>query len=286
MRSCIDCVHCYLKQAANCMKIAGINDEKIQYEVILKLMDYVKTYKPEDSPAVNSTKTLLKIYEWIGIKDPYEKIKKESNDLALKLYPSLKNIVQSSKDRLHTALKISVAGNIIDLGIYKNFDIEGELERCLESGFSLDHTGRFLEKLAETDEILFLGDNAGEIVFDRILTEELNSMGKKVTYVVKAGPCLNDSTMEDAVYTGMIKVARVIDNGTNHLGTCLDTVSAEFLQEFDNAKLMIAKGQANFENLEQELRARDRIFFMLKIKCEEVGRVAGAQHGDVVFFTR
>lgn len=285
MKSTIDCVYCYLKQAVSCMTIKGI-DEKEQHRVIYRLMDDIKELDPEDTPALNSTKVLLKTYKMIGIDDPYDQAKKSSNDLALALYPKVKEILSGSQDRLLDALKISVAGNVIDLGINRSFDIEGSLRHSLEDGFSINHYARFREMLAETDQVLFLGDNAGEIVFDKILVEELRALGKQVVYVVKGGPILNDSTMEDALYSGLDQVAKVITTGSRYLGVNLDDASEEFLKEMKEASLVIAKGQANFESLEDEALAAGKTFFLLKIKCESVGDVAEAPFGDVVFLHR
>lgn len=285
MKSRIDCVYCYLKQATTCMCLAKI-DEDTQHEVIYKLMDHVKQYNREDSPAFNSTKALLKTYELIKIDDPYKEVKKKSNDLALSLYPRLKSYLDTVNDRLYEALKMSVAGNVIDFGPQRNFDVEKELNNIFKSGFAIDHYDKFIRKLESANNVLYLGDNAGEIVFDRILVEEIISMGKNVTFVVKEGPILNDATMEDAVYVGMDKVAKVITNGTNYLGTCLDIVPAEFVDTLRNAEIVISKGQANFESLEHEEMAKNRIFFLLKIKCDYIAEKVGAKFGDAVFFTR
>jgi hypothetical protein len=285
MKCTIDCVHCYLKQAVSCMTHAGV-DVDTQHENIYRLMDYVKSFDRELSPAYNSSLVVLKTCELIGEPDPYRKAKQESNDMALGLYPELVEMLEKSDNRLKDALKICVAGNIIDLGINRGYDVDAALKHSIEAGFSVDHTERFAEMLENTDEILFLADNAGEIVFDRLLVEELNRMGKRVVYAVKAGPVLNDSTLEDTAYTGMDKVAEIVTNGSNFLGTCMTEVSDELKERFEKARLVIAKGQANFETLENEASAKGKVFFMLKIKCEEVGKVAGASFGDVVFFKR
>ncbi|SFQ39371.1 damage-control phosphatase ARMT1 family protein [Caldicoprobacter faecalis] len=284
MRATVDCVHCYLKQAVSCMRMAGL-DEDSQHEILFKLMDYVKGLDRNATPAENSTYAVLKTYELMGVDDPYKEVKRQSNDLALELYPRLKRMLDEYGDRLHSALKIAVAGNVIDLGIRRSFDIEGELRYSMETGFSKDHYDRFKQKLENVDEVLFLGDNAGEIVFDKVLVEELVSLGKKVTYVVKEGPVLNDSTMEDAIYVGMDKVARVITTGSRFLGVSFKHMSQEFADALNKAPLIISKGQANFESLEQHEMAQDRVFFLLKIKCDEVAKAAGAALGDVVFFT-
>lgn len=284
MKAAVDCVHCYLKQAVSCMRMAGV-DEDTQHEILFKLMDYVKGFDRNATPAENSTYAVLKTYELMGIDDPYKEVKRQSNDLALELYPRLKRMLEEYEDKLYTALKIAVAGNVIDLGIRRSFDIEGELRYSLNTGFSKDHYDTFRQKLKNVDEVLFLGDNAGEIVFDKILVEELIKLGKRVTYVVKDGPVLNDSTMEDAIYVDMDKVARVITTGSRFLGISFNHMSQEFADALNKAPLIISKGQANFESLEQYDMARGRVFFLLKIKCDEVAKVAGVALDDVVFFT-
>jgi len=268
------------------MKIAGIEDENKMHEILYELMDYVKTFSRELTPAENSSKALLKAYELIGIDDPYKEIKKQSNDLALDLCAGLKQKIENSDDRLYDALKIAVAGNIIDLGINRRFDIHEALAHSMGTGFSKDHYKIFRSKLEMVQEVLIIGDNSGEIVFDKILVEELTRLGKQVTYVVKGAPILNDATMEDALYVGMDKVAKVITNGSGYLGVSMEQVSEEFIDTLYNANLIISKGQANFESLEQDDKLKGKAFFLLKVKCEYVGLIAGAELGDVVFFTK
>ena len=284
MRVSIDCVHCYLKQAVSCMKMGGI-DEDAQHEILYKLMDYVKDFDRTATPAENSTHVVLKTYELMKNDDPFKEAKRQSNDLALQLYPRLKELIDENGDRLYKAFRISVAGNIIDLGIRRSFNIDEELKYSMEIGFAKEQYRDFVKKLDQVDEVLFLGDNSGEIVFDKILVEELARLGKEVTYVVKEGPILNDATMEDAVYVGMDKVTRVITTGSRFMGVSFRHISPEFADKLYNAPLVIAKGQANFESLEQEEIAKDRIFFLLKIKCDEVAKAAGAPMGELVFFT-
>lgn len=267
------------------MNMAGVDEDR-QHEILYRLMDDIKTMDRNRTPAENSTEILMKVYKQIGSDDPYKKIKKYSNDLALELYPKLKDRLKESEDRLYDALKMSVAGNVIDLGINRSFDIDASLKYSLKVGFSKDDYDKFIDKLEKVNEILILGDNAGEIVFDKVLVEELVGMGKRVIYVVKGGPVLNDSTMEDAVYVGMDRVAEVITTGSSYLGMPLNKISKQVRELLADTNLVISKGQANFESLEQEELAKDRIFFLLKIKCEGVSQVAGADLGDVVFFTR
>ncbi len=286
MRSRIDCVYCYLKQIVSAMEFAGIPNDKM-HEIVYIVMDDVKTYDKNDTPAWNSTLAILRAYELMGIEDPYKEAKKDSNDLALAIYPDLRKMVDSSDpdDRLLTALKVSVSGNVIDLGISRSYDIHGGLRHSLEAGFARDDFKLFRQRLDDAEEVIILGDNAGEIVFDKLLVEELNAMGKKTFYAVKGGPILNDALMEDAIYTGMDKITTVITNGSNYLGNPLCKISEELLTRLKNATLVISKGQANFETLDEEDIAKGRIFFLLKTKCERVAEQVGIKNGGIVFFT-
>ncbi|MTI79933.1 MAG: DUF89 family protein [Firmicutes bacterium] len=285
MKAYIDCVHCYLKQSVTCMTIAGVDEDR-QHQLLYQLMDDIKTMDRNNTPAENSTEILMKLYNKLENSDPYKEVKQQSNDLALKLYPELKQVLSNSEDRLYDALKIAVAGNVIDLGIKRDFDIDASLKHSLNVGFSKDDYDKFVIKLENTNHLLIVGDNSGEIVFDKLLVEELLNMGKSVTYAVKGGPVLNDATVEDVTYVGMDKIADVITTGSNYLGVPLKKVSNQFNEMLNNTDLVISKGQANFESLEHEELAKDKVFFLLKIKCEGVGKVAEADFGDVVFFTR
>lgn len=285
MQAQIDCFYCYFKQIANCMDIAGIDEDR-QYQILFDLVDDIKKMDRTSTPAENTTEMLLKLYRKIDNNDPFKESKEKSNTLALKIYPALKDYLRKSNNKLYDALKISVAGNIIDLGIKKDYDLGASLEFSLKEGFARDDYPRFTEKLAATENVLIIGDNAGEIVFDRLLVEELIRLGKKITYIVKDSPILNDATMEDARQAGIDEIATVITTGTRYLGTPLAKISAKVRNLLEKSVLIISKGQANFETLEHEELAKDRIFFLLKIKCPCIGKAAGAQLGDIVFFTK
>ncbi len=285
MQAFVDCVHCYLKQAVTCMSIAGIDVDR-QHQILFELMDDIKIMDRLRTPAENSTEMLLKVYKLINSADPYKEIKIKSNEMALELYSGLRDYLDRSPDRLREALKISVSGNVIDLGINRTFDINASLEESLKNGFSRDDYHSFVRILDDVEDVVIVGDNSGEIVFDRLLAEELSHLGKRVTYIVKGGPILNDATQEDALQSGINKTARVITTGSNYLGAPLKKVSGEVINLLEKSRLIISKGQANFESLEDEALARGRIFFLLKIKCESVAKVAGSTFGDIVFFKR
>lgn len=283
MNVVLDCIPCYIKQSLNALAQTDISEEKGR-EIIHQTLPLLPQLKSQASPAENSTLVLREINRLLGNEDPFYKAKKESNDLALKLLPELQAKTCSDQDPLFTSLKMAVAGNIIDMGIFKDFDVEKSIHEAMVREFARDAYFDFRQRLQEAKEVLILGDNSGEIVFDRLLVQQLSkSEHLKITYAVKGQPILNDATMEDAVYVGMTEDAHVISNGSGFLGTILKDCSKEFLDHFKKADVIICKGQANYESLEALGKEDRRLFFLLKAKCEIVADNLGVQLGDMVF---
>lgn len=283
MKSTIDCIYCYLRQAVNCMKHAEVPMEK-QPDILYSLMDTIKTLDTSETPCYNSTFTIRKTYELSNCIDPFKKEKIESNIKAKELLKKLEGTINYND--LHKLFVLSSAGNIIDTGIMFEYDIEKTMKETLLSGFSVDHYELFSEKLKNAKTILYLGDNCGEIVFDAPVVEFLSNMGKDVYYAVKSAPILNDALVEDALFAGIDKHASIIETGSGFLGVNPKDSSQEFMDLLNNADLVISKGQANFESLNEYPGADGRVFFILKIKCESIAlRVPGSVYGDSVFYT-
>jgi len=278
----LDCIPCYMKQIINTLAQTEINDEKAR-ELIHQTLPLLPRLDPQGTPAENSTIILRKVNELLGIEDPFHSAKMESNELALKLLPQLKERIRQSTDPLLMSLQIAVAGNIIDMGILKDYDVEESIREAIEKNFARDDYASFQQRLKDAREIIILGDNSGEIAFDRLLAEQLSEMGIEVTYVVKDRPILNDATMEDAAYVGMTEQIRVISNGSGYLGTILKDCSEEFKQAYKKADLVISKGQANYESLEALGEEDRRLYFLLRAKCEIVAKSLGVQLGEMVF---
>jgi len=164
------------------------------------------------------------VREQTRIDDPYQEDKTQATRQALALYPMLKARVATASDPLETAVRIAIAGNIIDLGVAESYDLEANLERVLEQELAINHLEPLRNALENTDSILYLADNAGETVFDRVLIETLD---RHVTYAVKASPIINDALLEDAIAASINQVAEIIDNGSNAPGTMLNHCSRE-----------------------------------------------------------
>jgi uncharacterized protein with ATP-grasp and redox domains len=226
-----------------------------------------------------------------GNDDPYQAAKEAGTAEALALYPRLKALVAESDDPLEVAIRLSIAGNIIDFGPGSGYDdLWGTVRRVLKQPFALcprspDASAALRAALSTVESptcwgkaggVLYLADNAGETVFDRVLIETL---AVPVTYAVKGGPILNDATREDALAAGIDQVAEVISTGSDAPGTVLARCSEAFRQRVQSASVVIAKGQANYETLSEE---GPKVFFLLQTKCPVIARDVGVPVGSIV----
>ena len=275
MQTYLDCYPCLLNQALRAGRIATDDEKKIK--VLLDEVGMMLRNIPLDSSPPEIGRLIYqKVTEITGIFDPYKEIKNESTTKALALYPSLKKKVEYSTDKLLTAIRIATVGNVIDFGAKTDFDIEEEIQKAFKQDFAIFDYDKFTDNLDKTNEILYIADNAGECVFDRILIEELK---KPVRYIVREGPVINDATHEDAMQAKMDKVATILSSGTNAPGTILKLCTTEFNKVYNNSKFIISKGQGNYEALSSEMRP---IFFLLKAKCHVIANDMGVNEGDLI----
>lgn len=275
MKTYLDCFPCFINQALRAARLSTDDEKKIKM-VLDEVGMMLKDIPLKNTPPESGRLIYRKISEITGNPDPYREIKRESTKKALLLYPSLKDQIERSRDRLLTAIRIAIAGNVIDFGASWNFDLENEIDEALAKAFAICDYGRFKDGLDEAREVLYIGDNAGECVFDRILIEE---MKKPVKYIVRDMPIINDAIYEDAVQAGIDKVATILSSGTDAPGTILNTCSSEFKELYDNSKFIISKGQGNYEALSSERRP---IFFLLKTKCHVIANDIGISEGDII----
>lgn len=249
-----------------------------QEKVLKKVLSEIgKTSLKNKIPSDIAHKVHRIIRKMTGNNDPYKKLKDQCNRKALRMYPDLKQKVAGSKDRLLTATKLAIAGNIIDFGPGSEFNLEKTIEEVLVQDFAINHFNRLREALQKSEKIVYLGDNAGEIVFDRILLEELKD--KEITFVVKGGPIINDATVEDAKFAGIDKIAEIKTISNGEPGTGPKRNSKEFTNFLKSADVVISKGQGNYEAL-SEVNAN--IFFLLKVKCPTIAGDIGVKIGGIV----
>lgn len=272
-----ECYPCFLRQAAIALEAAG-SDEASGRRVMKAVLREVEGADPGKSPAHATTLMHRTIRRMTG-GDPFRGIKREYNEKALRLYPGLRRLVKESPEPLETAAKLAIAGNVIDFGIYKAVDIEGTVKRALEEPLAVDGLREFREAVDRAGGILFLLDNAGEAVFDRILIETLSALGKRVTAVAKGSPVINDCTVEDARQAGIDGPAELTDNGSDAVGTILETTTQGFRDRFQKAEMIISKGQGNFETL---MERTENIFFLFQSKCRVLSRFLGLPQGSML----
>ena len=276
MRSRPDCVLCAARQALTSGRMASAGEE-LQVAMLYRAMEALVGCPLELSPAELATRAIRAALELLDDDDPFRETKVRFNQMALELGQRYRERVEGASDPLLMALKLAVAGNVVDFGVGRKFDLEQTVEKVLGAEFAVDHSDAFREDLERARTILFVADNAGEIAFDRFLIER---MGEKEVYVaVKSGPILNDATLEDARQVGLDRLARLITTGSNSLGVNLEECSEEFKQLLWSADLVLAKGHANFETMDQLDR---EVYLLLMAKCPVVARELGVEVGDVV----
>ncbi len=272
----LECFPCLFNQLNRTLKL--ITDDKFKIKEIIDEMGIrLKNINFDMSPPEAGAILYSLINERLKIKDPYQNIKKESIKLGIKLYPELKKQVEESEDRLLESVKIAIAGNIIDFGAQEEFDIQKELLKIKDEEFNLSDYNRFKDKIKDSNQILVIGDNAGETVFDRILLEEFKD--KKIIYAVRGFPTINDATREDAIASGIDKLANIITTGSNIPGVVINKTSEEFNDYFYNSDIVISKGQGNYETLSEIDRD---IFFLFKIKCSVVSNKLDLPIGESI----
>lgn len=280
MKVYLDCFPCFVRQALEAARMAS-NDER-QHRVLLDLVMQRLTQLPLDvtPPQVGQIIHRL-IREHVTDGDPYLHLKQLYNKRAMEMLPDLRQRMLQGPDPLLTACKLAIAGNQIDFGALSGeFDLDALVADALSSDFAIDAYPRFRTLVDNASRILYLGDNAGEIVFDRLLLEALNREGSaRIDFVVRGRPVLNDATAEDAAYCGIDLYANVLSNGSDAPATVLDECSPRLRHAFDAADLVIAKGQGNYESLSEQ---PGPVFFLLKAKCPVVARDLGTWVGAAV----
>ncbi len=280
MKTYLDCIPCFIRQGLEAARMVT-DDDRVQLQVIKKIMNHLMSVELTSSPPEISYHVHKIIRESTGSPDPYKKIKQSQNKFALGLYPKLKKLLDNSDDRLLTAIKLAIAGNVIDYGAAVRFDVESTIQKVLTTDFTINAYDKFKNYLSEANKLLYIGDNAGEIVFDMLLVEELINNDLEITFAVKPGPIINDATLEDAHDIGLDRYAKLITTGAQTPGVVLESCSSEFIEHYESADMIIAKGQGNYEGL----GAEPNLFKLLMVKCELVAREIGdgVKVGDIIF---
>jgi len=276
MKTCLDCLPCFLRQSLDAVRVIG-HDVTFQSKIMGGMLEELARFDLERSPPAAAQLLQRHLRALSGNSDPYQAVKRRSNELALAALPKLRDLVRASADPLHMAATLAVVANAIDVGANPSLT-EAEVGAAL-SGSTAQPEGdwaAFSERAQRAKRILYLTDNAGEIAVDRLVIEELGP--QRVTVAVRGAPVLNDATMEDAVAVGLTELTTVIDNGSDAPGTLLDDCSLVFREHFARAELVIAKGQGNYESLDGN---DPRTAFWFKVKCPMVAQLSGLPLGTL-----
>ena len=278
MKTELECLPCFYGQIARTLAHAGVNGDRGS-RIKRKAEAVIASASLDEVPARTTTIIHRILRKETGV-DPYKKVKETYNQIALEKLPGLRKRAAETADRLEGGVRAAIAGNVIDFGIYEQIDLDRSIDEAFLLPLSAAEYRSFSAAVNSAHRILYLCDNAGELVFDRVLLEILRDREKNVTVAVKGAPVINDATLADADAAGLAECATVIDNGNDGIGTLLEACSPLFMDAYRAADLIISKGQANYETLIQSGDAR--IFYLFKVKCPVVANALKRENGDIV----
>jgi uncharacterized protein with ATP-grasp and redox domains len=279
METLFDCIPCLLNQTLSTVRKIT-DDEEVHEKALREVLRIMAGANLSASPPMMAQQIYSTVREITGNKDPFTQEKTEHNRFALSLIPELREKYNNDTDLFAKMLRLSIAGNIIDYGVnntIKRSDVLRSLEYSMKIKIDKEAVNDLRDAIRNARTILYLGDNAGEIVFDYLFIEQLPY--EKITFVVRGAPVINDVTLKDARDVNMFSLVNVIDNGSDAPGTILDDCSKEFQKRFKSADLIIAKGQGNYETLSN---SNKKIFFLLQAKCPAIARDIGCEVGTFI----
>ncbi len=278
-----ECYNCFITQAIRSSRIHTQDTERI-LDVVQAVVKVLVDIDHNVPPPLISEYVYGTIRRKLGVDDPYGEIKKRYNDIAMGYLEFAMKRLESSDDPLECALKLSLAGNIIDFGSeVKRFDIMETINQTVNEGFDLNDIESFKKQLKRAKNLVLIADNAGEAVFDRVLLETIGRLypSLKIHVFVRGGPIINDVTIDDAKYIGLDRVAHLVKTHRPIPGFWPAYCEDECKRIYDECDLIISKGQGNFETL-TEIKD-ERVFFLFIVKCRVVANYLGVKKYAKIF---
>ncbi|OPX32958.1 hypothetical protein B1H10_06730 [candidate division KSB1 bacterium 4484_188] len=272
----LDCIPCTVNSFLRLIK-TGMLPEESKEAAMRRLLAFLSRADFRQSPPALGREMHRMIREELNNSDPYREIKEKYNRMMLDLQPQFENQIETSTDSFDTAMRLAVAGNVIDFGPQAQMDIMETINRVTRAQFAIDDSQQLRDDLKSARTLLYLGDNCGEIVMDKLFLQTLGL--PEMYFAVRGGPIINDVTIEDAKLVGMEDVATVITTGDDSPGVVWETASDEFKAIFNEADVIISKGQGNLEGL---IDVPQNIYFLLVIKCDLVGELVETGVGEFV----
>ena len=284
MKISYECGACFLRQAREAMDLAT-DDDELKIEINAEIFKFLaKTFKK----GTNSNKTGSYLHKLIKDKtnchDPYINEKKLGNEIALKYLPLAQDILNEN-DTLENRVKIAIVGNILDFGAFElSEDIEKLIKDSLNKDLAVKDIESFENALKKYDKVLYLVDNTGEIVFDKLLLSKIKEYDLNITIAVKSEPILNDACMEDAINTGLNEFGEIVEIGAGTVGYVDSEISDEFREIFNAHEFVISKGMGNYEGLTEIDLSNKDVFFLLCAKCNTIAKDIGVNLQDMLLF--
>lgn len=281
-----ECGPCFLRQAREALDLST-DDENVKMQVMEEIFKFLSTTFKAGTNSNSTGSSMHKIIKQkTGCMDPYYKEKVEGNEIALKYLPEVKKILDAD-DSLENYVKIAIIGNILDFGAFTlDDDIEGVIKSSLKKDLAVKDIEEFENSLKTHDKVLYLVDNTGEIVFDKLLLAKLKEYDLNITIAVKSEPILNDATMVEALDVGLDEFGKLVEIGAGTVGYVDSEISDEFRQIFDDHEFVISKGMGNYEGLTEIDLSKKDIYFLLCVKCNTIARHIGANLHDMLLLRK
>lgn len=286
MKISYECGPCFLRQAREAMDLST-DDEELKMEIMGDIFKFLSNNFNQNTNSNSTGSAMHKmIKQRTGCHDPYHKEKIEGNEIALKYLPDVKKILEDD-DSLENYVKIAIIGNILDFGAFTlDDDIESVIKQALKRDLAVKDIEEFEDSLKTHDNVLYLVDNTGEIVFDKLLLSKIKEYGLDITIAVKSEPILNDACMEEALDAGLDEYGKIVEIGCGTVGYVDSEISDEFREIFNAHKFVISKGMGNYEGLtEIDLSDKD-IYFLLCAKCNTISWDIGVNLHDMLLFKK
>ena len=286
MKISYECGPCFLRQAMEALDLST-DDEALKMEIMEDIFKFLShNFKQNTNSNSTGSKMHNMIKQKTGCTDPYRNEKIEGNEIAMRYLPDVKRILEKD-DSLENHVKIAIIGNILDFGAFTlDDDIESVIRNSLEKDLTIKDIEEFEKALREHDKVLYLVDNTGEIVFDKLLLEKIREYDLDITIAVKSEPILNDACMKEALDAGLDEFGNIVEIGCGTVGYVDSEISDEFREIFENHKFVISKGMGNYEGLtEIDLSDKD-VFFLLCAKCNTISRDIGVNLHDMLLFKK
>ncbi|MEA2110874.1 MAG: ARMT1-like domain-containing protein [Campylobacterota bacterium] len=275
------CVECIINQSARVADAIGA-DVALKEKLTLHVKNASKTFDFRCSPPEVASSVYEEMADIANKPDLYDEVKEHSTTKALAFIPELKKELDGSDDKFLTAIKIAVAGNVIDLAAEVSFDLYEEMEKIFHTPFKIDDVNVLRQKLSTSSTLLYIGDNVGEHIFDYLTIETLQELypNLHVYYMVRGNPIINDVTTKEAKEAGFDVLCTLVDSGVNTPGFAYERANSESQELFDSADFVLTKGMGNYECLSPT--HRDNLCYLLKVKCGVVAASLGREIGDSI----